>query len=214
MKIKWLGHACFLIEGEKGRLITDPYDESIPYRPPDFDADVVTVSHDHFDHNAVGRVKGRPTVVRGEGVHSASGIRFQGIASFHDESGGTKRGANTIFAFEIEGIRMAHLGDLGETLSEEQAEVLSDVEVVFIPVGGHYTIGAGEAAALLNRLPSLRVVIPMHYKTDRLGDDFPIAPVENFAGMVQNIKHIGSSEVALSRESLPAQTEVWILDYS
>lgn len=214
MKIKWLGHACFLIEGEQGRLITDPYDESIPYRPPDFSVDVVTVSHDHFDHNAVGRVKGSPAVVRGEGVHSASGIRFQGIASFHDESGGTKRGANTIFAFEIEGIRMAHLGDLGETLSEEQAAALSDVEVLLIPVGGYYTIGANEAATLVNRLPGLRVVIPMHYKTDRLGDDFPIAPVENFARRVQNVKRIGSSEVTLSRESLPAHQEVWILDYA
>lgn len=214
MKIKWLGHACFLIEGEQGRLITDPYDESIPYRPPDFSVDVVTVSHDHFDHNAVGRVKGSPAVVRGEGVHSASGIRFQGIASFHDESGGTKRGANTIFAFEIERIRMAHLGDLGETLSEEQAAALSDVEVLLIPVGGYYTIGANEAAALVNRLPGLRVVIPMHYKTDRLGDDFPIAPVENFARRVQNVKRIGSSEVTLSRESLPAHQEVWILDYA
>ncbi len=214
MKIKWLGHACFLIEGKEGRLVTDPYGESIPYGPLDCTADVITVSHDHFDHNAVGRVKGSPTVVRGEGAHSASGIRFQGIASFHDESGGAERGPNTIFAFEIEGIRMAHLGDLGETLSEEQAAALSDVEALLIPVGGHYTIGADEAAALLNRLPSLRVVIPMHYKTDRLGDDFPIAPVEDFARMVQNVKHIGSSEVALSRESLPAQAEVWILDYS
>ena len=214
MKIKWLGHACFLIEGEKGRLLTDPYDESIPYGPPDCTADVITVSHDHFDHNAVGRVEGSPTVVRGEGAHSASGIRFQGIASFHDENSGTKRGANTIFTFEMEGVKMAHLGDLGETLSEEQAAALSDVEVVFIPVGGHYTIGADEAAALVNRLPSLRVVIPMHYKTDRLGDNFPIAPVEDFARLVQNVKRVGSSEVALSRESLPAQVQVWILDYS
>lgn len=214
MKIKWLGHACFLIEGEKGRLITDPYDESIPYGPLDYTAEVVTVSHDHFDHNAVGRVKGHPTVVRGEGEHSASGIDFHGIASFHDESGGTKRGANTIFAFAIEGIRMAHLGDLGEALSDEQAAALSEVEVLLIPVGGHYTIGADEAAALIKRLPNLKIVIPMHYKTDRLGDDFPIAPVENFARMVQNVKHIGSSEAALTRKSLPGQTEVWILDYS
>jgi L-ascorbate metabolism protein UlaG (beta-lactamase superfamily) len=214
MKIKWLGHACFLIEGEKGRLVTDPYNEAIPYRPPDCIADVITVSHDHFDHNAVGRVKGNPTVVRGEGAHSASGIRFQGILSFHDESGGTKRGGNTIFTFEMEGLKLAHLGDLGDTLTEEQTAALSDVEVVFIPVGGHYTIGADEAAALIKRLPNLKVVIPMHFKTDRLGDDFPIAPVDDFARKVQNVKTIGSSEVALSRQSLPTQQEVWILDYA
>ena len=214
MKIKWVGHACFLIEGKEGRLITDPYDEAIPYRPPDFNADVVTVSHDHFDHNAVGRVKGSPIVIRGKGAHDVTGIHFQGIASFHDECDGTKRGSNTIFTFAMEGLRMAHLGDLGETLNDEQLTALGEVEVLFLPVGGHYTIGADEAAALLDRLPNLKVVIPMHFKTDRLGDDFPIATVDNFARKVQNVKRIGSSEVALSRESLPAQQEVWILDYA
>ena len=114
----------------------------------------------------------------------------------------------------MEDVKLAHLGDLGEPLSEKQAAALADVEVVFIPVGGHYTIGADQAAALLKRLPRLRVVIPMHYKTDRLGDDFPIAPVENFVRLVQNVRHIGGSEVRLSRQSLPAQQEVWILDYA
>ncbi len=214
MKIKWVGHACFLIEGKEGWVMTDPYGESIPYRPPDYTADVITVSHDHFDHNAVERVKGSPTVIRGEGTHSAAGIHFQGIASFHDESGGTKRGANTIFAFEMEGLKMAHLGDLGEALSDEQVAALTEVEVLFVPVGGHFTIGPDEAAALVKKLPNLKVVIPMHFKTDRLGDNFPIATVDNFARKVQNVKRIGSSEVILSRESLPAQQEVWILDYA
>ncbi len=214
MKIKWVGHACFLIEGKEGRVMTDPYGESIPYRPPDYTADVITVSHDHFDHNAVERVKGSPTVIRGEGTHSAAGIHFQGIASFHDESGGTKRGANTIFTFEMEGLKMAHLGDLGEAMSDEKMATLGEVEVLFVPVGGHFTVGPDEAAALVKRLPNLKVVIPMHFKTDRLGDNFPIAPVDNFARKMQNVKRIGSSEVALSRESLPVQQEVWILDYA
>ena len=214
MKIKWLGHACFLIEGKEGRLITDPYDKAIPYRPPDYAADVITVSHDHFDHNAVGRVKGNPTVIRGEGEHDVSGMTFRGIASFHDESRGAKRGANTIFTFEMEGVRMAHLGDLGESLADEQAAALASVELVFVPVGGYFTIGPQEAAALLKRLPNLKVVIPMHFKTDRLGEDFPIAPVEKFTRKMQNVKRIGSSEVVLSRENLPAQQEVWILDYA
>ena len=194
--------------------MTDPYGESIPYRPPDYTADVITVSHDHFDHNAVERVKGSPTVIRGEGTHSASGVHFQGIASFHDESGGAKRGTNTIFAFEMEGLKMAHLGDLGEALSDEQMAALAEVEVLFVPVGGHFTIGPDEAAALVKKLPNLKVIIPMHFKTDRLGDNFPIATVDNFARKVQNVKRIGSSEVTVSRESLPAQQEVWILDYA
>ena len=214
MKIKWVGHSCFLIEGKEGRVMTDPYAESIPYRPPDYAADVITVSHDHFDHNAVERVKGSPTVIRGEGTHDAAGIPFVGIASFHDESGGSKRGANTIFTFEMESLKMAHLGDLGEQMSDEQMATLGEIEVLFVPVGGHFTIGPDEAAALVKRLPNLKVVIPMHFKTDRLGDNFPIAPVDNFARKMQNVKRIGSSEVALSRESLPEQQEVWILDYA
>jgi len=214
MKIKWLGHSCFLIEDKEGRVMTDPYGTSIPYRPPDYAADVITVSHDHRDHNAVERVKGSPTVIRGEGTHSAAGIHFHGIASFHDESGGTKRGANTIFTFEMGGLKVAHLGDLGEALSDEHVAALGEVEVLFVPVGGNFTIGPDEAAALVKRLPNLKVIIPMHFKTDRLGDDFPIATVDNFARKVQNVKRIGSSEVTLSRESLPAQQEVWILDYA
>lgn len=214
MRIKWLGHSCFLIEGRGGCVMTDPYDASLSYRPPDYAADVVTVSHEHFDHNAVERVKGSPTVIRGEGTHHAAGFHFQGIASFHDNCGGKKRGGNTIFTFEMEGLQLAHLGDLGETLSEEKMAALAGVEVLFIPVGGHFTIGPDEAEALIRRLPALRVIIPMHFKTDRLGDNFPIAPVDNFAGKMQNVKRIGGSEVTLSRESLPPQQEVWILDYA
>lgn len=214
MKIKWIGHACFLIDGEEGRVITDPYDETIPYRPPDFATDVVTVSHEHSDHNAVERVKGNPTVIRGKGAHSAAGITFQGTASFHDEVEGKKRGANTIFSFTMEGIQLAHLGDLGHPLTDEQVEALASVEVLFIPVGGYFTIGPKEAAALTKRLLNLKVVFPMHYKTERLGENFPIAPVDNFARKVQNVKRIGSSEVTLTRENLPAHQEVWILDYA
>jgi L-ascorbate metabolism protein UlaG (beta-lactamase superfamily) len=214
MKIKWIGHACFLIEGETARILTDPYGEKIPYRPPDFTVDVITVSHEHFDHNAVERVKGTPVVLRGEGLHHASGISFHGIASFHDEEQGKKRGENTIFAFEVEDIHLAHLGDLGTPLTEDQARALADVEVLFIPVGGHFTIGPEEAKALTEGLPNLKVVIPMHYKTDRLDEGFPIAPVDKFASKMQNVAHIGSSEVVLTRDTLPAAQEVWIFDYA
>ena len=214
MKIKWIGHACFLIEGKAGRILTDPYNEKIPYRPPDFAVDVVTVSHEHFDHNAVERVQGSPVVLRGEGPHEACGISFRGIASFHDQEQGKSRGENTIFVFEIEDIRLAHLGDLGAPLTAEQATALADVEVLFVPVGGHFTIGPEEAEVLTERLPNLKVVIPMHYKTDRLSEDFPIVTVDKFASKMQNVAQIGSSEVVLTRDTLPATQEVWILDYA
>jgi L-ascorbate metabolism protein UlaG (beta-lactamase superfamily) len=214
MKIKWIGHACFLIEGEAVRILTDPYDESIPYRPPDFPVDVITVSHEHSDHNAVHRVSGNPVIVRGEGPHQASGISLRGIASFHDDEKGQKRGKNTIFVFEIEGIHLAHLGDLGAPLTDDQARGLADVEVLFIPVGGYFTIGPEQAQALTEKLSNLKVVIPMHYKTDRLGQDFPIVSVDKFVAKMQNVKHIRSSEVILTRDTLPRAQEVWILDYA
>ncbi len=214
MRIKWIGHSCFLIEGDGVRIITDPYDERLPYRPPDYPAEIVTVSHGHFDHNAVERVKGSPTVIQGAGEHTAHGITFIGIGSFHDEAQGTKRGDNTIFKFNLEGITLAHFGDFGERLTDSQAEALNDAEVIFIPVGGYFTIGPDEAVEITKRLPKLKVVFPMHYKTDILGDDFPIAPVENFTRKMQNVRKIGSSEVSLTRESLPEPLEVWILDYA
>lgn len=214
MKITWVGHACFLIEGEGGRVLTDPYDTKVPYRPPDFDVDVVLVSHEHSDHNAVERVKGSPVVIRGEGEHTAHGMTFRGIASFHDEAGGRKRGTNTIFAFEMEGVLLAHLGDLGASLTAAQSDALRDADVVFVPVGGFFTIGADEAAALVRSLPRVRVAIPMHFKTDRLPIVFPISTVDKFAKRMENVRRIGGSEVTLTRASLPKSQEVWILEHA
>ncbi len=214
MNIKWIGHSCFLIEGKEGKVLTDPFNEGIPYHAPDAVVDVVTVSHEHFDHNAVDRVKGNPAIVRGDGPHTAAGISFEGIPSFHDEEKGAKRGKNTIFVFTIEGIRLAHLGDLGQPLTEAQKKALSGVEAMFIPVGGYFTIGPEQALDAIRALPKLKVVFPMHYKTDRLGSDFPIALLDKFTQRVQNIRKIGRSEVLLSRNTLPGQTEVWILDYA
>jgi len=214
MKITWLGHSCFLIEGEAGRILTDPYDKRVPYRPPNVEVDVVLVSHEHSDHNATDRVKGRPPVLRGAGEHQAHGLAFRGIASFHDEAGGAKRGPNTIFVFDLDGIRLAHLGDLGQPLTPAQAAALRDVEVAFVPVGGFYTIDAEQAATLVRGLTQLRVVFPMHYKTDRLPIVFPIAPVDKFAERMENVRRIGAPQVTLTRADLPESQEVWILEYA
>jgi L-ascorbate metabolism protein UlaG (beta-lactamase superfamily) len=214
MNIRWIGHSCFLIDSKEGKVLTDPFNEAIPYGIPDLPVDVVTVSHEHFDHNAVERVQGDPEVVRGDGPHTAAGITFQGVPSFHDPEKGKQRGPNTIFVFTIEGIRLAHFGDLGHPLTDAQKMALSQVEAAFIPVGGHFTIGPDEARDVVKMLPRLKVVFPMHYKTDKLSSDFPIVPVDKFTQGMQNIRKIGRSEVALTRDALPGQTEVWILDYA
>jgi L-ascorbate metabolism protein UlaG (beta-lactamase superfamily) len=213
MKIRWNGHACFTIEAKEGRLLTDPFAKEVPYDLPTTTADVVTVSHEHFDHNAAGRVGGNPIVVRQVGEFVVAGIPMRGIESFHDDRKGAERGANRIYAFTLEGICLAHLGDLGTPLDDAQREALSDVEILFVPVGGHYTIDATVAAEIARSLRGLRVVIPMHFRTDRVAD-WPIATVEEFESLMDNVRHVGASVVEVARSSIPEHREVWILDHA
>ena len=213
MKITWYGHSCFLIEGGDVRILTDPFDAKVPYDFPDLPVAIVTVSHDHFDHNAVDRVAGRPIVVKGVGERTAHGIDFIGIHSFHDDKEGAERGENTIYAFDLEGVRIAHLGDLGTSLDEGQIEALGDVRILLIPVGGHFTIDAETASRIAKDLRGVKIVIPMHFKTDRIAD-WPIEAVEPFAKMMENVKRIGGPSVEVAADRIPESMEVWILEHA
>jgi L-ascorbate metabolism protein UlaG (beta-lactamase superfamily) len=213
MKLKWLGHACFLLTSESGlRIITDPYTPGVyglEYAPPAEMADIVTVSHDHADHNNVAAVKGNPQVVRGVGSHEAKGIRFKGIATAHDESSGKERGANTIFCFALDGINVCHLGDLGHDLSDQVVAAIGDVDVLMIPVGGNFTIDAAAANRVCQKLAP-KVVIPMHFKNARC-PNFPVAGVGDFARGRQQVKTIDGSEIELKKGQLPTTTETIVL---
>jgi len=213
VKITWLGHACFRIEADGKTIITDPFNEDVPYDFPDTSADLVTVSHSHFDHNAVHRVTGDPAVLETVGSFRILGTPVTGIASYHDKHRGAERGENILYVFDIEGLRIAHLGDLGTNLTEAQRTALSGVEILLIPVGGHFTIDPATAAQIVRSLPSVKAVIPMHFKTGRIAD-WPIETVEPFAQMMDNTRHIGSAEVSVKKETLPQLTEVWILDHA
>lgn len=213
MKITWIGHACFRIEAEEGVIVTDPFAKEVPYAFPELLADVVTVSHDHHDHNAARRVGGRPAVVQSQGAHLVHGVHVMGIPSAHDDAGGAKRGDNLIFLFELEGLRVAHFGDLGTALTPGQAAELAGVDVALVPVGGHYTIDSVQAAALVKSLPSSRVVIPMHYRTERIAD-WPIAPVDEFLRTMDNVRHFEGSSVVVTRSTLPTTLEVWVLNHA
>jgi len=211
MKVKWLGHACFLITSEEGlKIITDPYSAGggIKYGPVDESADIVTVSHDHFDHNAVATVCGRPEVVSGSGVKNVKGIEFRGIATYHDSSGGSERGANTVFCFALNGIKVCHLGDLGHTLSRDQVSQVGPVDVLIVPVGGFYTIDDKNASQVCDDLKP-KVIIPMHFKTPKL--DFPIAGVDDFVKGKKNVRRTGSSEAEFKQGKLPAAAEIVVL---
>ena len=213
MKVKWLGHACFLLTSDSGlRIMTDPYTAGVfglDYAPPSEMADLVTISHDHGDHNNVAAVKGNPQVVRGVGGQEARGIQFQGVASAHDRSSGKERGSNTIFCFALDGINVCHLGDLGHDLSDQTVADIGEVDVLLIPVGGNFTIDAAAADRVCQKLAP-RVVIPMHFKNDRC-PGFPVAGVDDFTRRRQGARDIAGSEVELKKGDLPATTETIVL---
>ncbi len=211
MKVKWLGHACFLIVSDEGlRIITDPYavEQNLNYSPIKEAADVVVVSHDHSDHNNISVVQGKTEVLKGSGVRTARGIQFRGITTYHDTSQGKQRGANTVFCFSLDKMNLCHLGDLGHVLSLGQIKEIGGVDILFIPVGGFYTIGAAAASQVCDQLKP-KVVIPMHFRTPQC--TYPIAGVDDFLRGKGNVKKIDLSEIEFRLEKLPRITEIVIL---
>ncbi len=213
MKIEWLGQASMLLTSSDGtKVITDPYTpgvRGVNYAPIEEEADIVTTSHDHRDHNNVSAVKGNPQVIRGAGTHSAKGIQFLGIVSYHDDTSGSQRGPNTVFCFTLDGIRVCHLGDLGHALSPQNQAEISPVDLLLIPVGGNFTIDARLAADTCRRL-SPKVIIPMHFRNDRC-PEFPVAGVEDFLALMEKVQRKDTSEVEFYKDSLPEDTEVVVL---
>jgi len=211
MKVKYLGHSCFLITSREGlRVITDPYTVGggINYSPIKEAADIVVVSHGHADHNNVSAVRGKPEVVKGSGIKTAKGVQFRGIATYHDTSQGKQRGTNTVFCFSLEGIKFCHLGDLGHLLGQAQINEIGAVDILFIPVGGFYTIDATEASQVCNQLKS-KVMIPMHFRTSQC--TYPITGVDDFLRNKENVKKMDSSEVEFRLGELPTVTEIVVL---
>jgi len=206
MKIKYIGHACFLVTTDSGiRIITDPYepgcfDGALKYRPVGEEADVVLVSHDHADHNDIASVSGNPQVVTEAGSNTFNGINILGVSTYHDTSEGSERGSNIIFRFETDGLALCHLGDLGHTLDDATAHQLRPVDILMLPVGGFYAIGSEEADSLIASLMP-KLVIPMHFKTE--GVDFPIAPVDDFLSGRKGVARGWDSEVEVITSNLP-----------
>lgn len=214
MKIKWLGHASFLMTSEEGKkIITDPYSVSggISYAPINESADVVTISHDHGDHSNYRAIKGNPHIINREGTSKVKGIEFKGISSYHDAAKGSQRGSNIIFCFTVDGINICHLGDLGHLLSQKQITDIGPVDLLLIPVGGYYTVDAEQATAVSQSLKA-KVVIPMHYKTTRC--DYPITQVEEFLTGKKNVRRLDASEVEFRKKKLHEETEVVVLQHA
>ena len=213
MKIKWLGHSCFLLTAESGaRLLMDPFraDSHLSYKQVSERADIATVSHDHFDHNFIDALPVRPEVVKGAGEKAFKGIKVKGVGVFHDDTGGNQRGSNTIFCVEIDKINVCHLGDLGHRLSGHELSAVGKVDVLLVPVGGVFTIGVEDANALCQDIKP-HIAIPMHYKTERC--QFLKWSAEDFARGKQTVRRMAGSEFEITVNSLPAEFEVIVLNY-
>ncbi len=206
MKIRYLGHSSFqLIESTGTTIVTDPYSSSLGSEMPAVTADAVTVSHHHYDHDAVERVGGKPLVIDKEGSYELDGVDINSIRSFHDPEGGRLRGENIIFKFSMDGIEVCHLGDIGEECSTELIEALLPVDVLLIPVGGTYTIDAEQAKEYVDRIMP-DIVIPMHYREK--GKKLDVDRVEEFTDLFdeEEVDFEGGSEIDISREDLGGDT--------
>ncbi|OPY65352.1 MAG: metal-dependent hydrolase [Syntrophorhabdus sp. PtaU1.Bin050] len=217
MKIKLYGHAAFKITTNSGvRIIIDPYesgsfDGALAYGKITDEADVVLTTHDHADHNYIKDIRGKFVHINNAGNHEVKGVKMKGVPSFHDPSKGKKLGNNLIFLIEADGLRVAHMGDIGHTLDKTSIEDLGAVDVLLVPVGGIYTIDASKAAGVMKDIKPA-VTIPMHYKTAKC--DVPIAGVEDFTRGEWEVRKAGTSEITVTRDSLPAKPTIVVLDHA
>lgn len=197
MRIKWFGQSSFLITADSGvRVITDPYVTWGPfkYAPVNEAADAVTVSHDHLDHNHLESISGSPVVLRSAGEREVQGVQFCGIPSFHDAHGGAERGENVIFRIVTDNVVTVHLGDLGHVADAALAAAIGPVDVLLIPVGGHYTIDAAQAGAVCEVLAP-RIIVPMHFRNRGWDNpDYPVTGVDVFLESKTDVVRLAESE--------------------
>lgn len=213
MKIEYLGHSCFYLADSSGlTVIIDPYDATVGYRMPMRQARYTLVTHPHWDHAHTQGVLGATHVIQGSGVHGDESLKVRGVLAFHDAEGGARLGVVNLLCFEMDGLRVCHLSDLGHVLEPSQVEEIGPVDVAMIPVGGgRYTVDGATARKVVGQL-SPRVIIPMHYMTALTNRrDFPIEGVDPFLQGVRHVERVRSGEMDLRPETLPTHSTVYVM---
>ena len=218
MQIQYYGHSCFkLTTKPAGRatddvsIFFDPFGKELGLRPPQGQADVIFVSHAHHDHNNVDALKGDPVIIDAPGEYAIKGVNVVGLDSFHDNEEGAVRGHSTIFILEAEDLKICHLGDLGCDLSGKQLEEIDGVDVLFIPVGGKYTIDGKKAAELVRKIEPT-IVIPMHYKV--AGSTIDIDDEKVFCSALGNCPKEKTAKLNIKKKELEGRgMEVVLMDH-
>ncbi len=217
VSIRYIGHSCFLITTSEGvQILTDPVEFKGYHFPKGIKPDIVTVSHNHVDHNRVDMIEGNPRIIYGCSSNKkvetidlvVKNVRIFTVPSYHDPG---KHGVNAIFIFDFDGIRIVHLGDLGTVLSDDQISAIGNVDFLMIPVGGQFTITIPEANQVVEQLEIRRAVFPMHYKTEAF-TDLPYS-VDVFLQDKHNINRINGYEVKFDLKIKPSNTQIYVLDY-
>lgn len=210
MDITWLGHSCFRIKGKEVVIITDPVSPSTGYSTGKLRGDIITLSHSHPGHSYLETLEGENKVIKSPGEYEIKGIFVNVFTSFHDNKNGAEKGKNNVVLFEIEGITLCHLGDIGHTVPSSLTEEISDVGVLFIPIGGISTIDGSVAADIVRSL-SPKIVVPMHYKTPEEKKD--LEPIDKFLKKMA-IKEIEPQpKLSVNRSTIPLTTQVIVLKY-
>ncbi len=215
MDITPLGLSSFKIRGKHVSVVTDPYaSEMVGLKfPRHTQSEIVTVSHQHNDHNATEQIEGNPFIISGPGEYEIKGVTIRGFSTFHDNAGGSERGKNTIYRIEIDGITIAHLGDLGHALSGGQVEELDGVDVLCIPVGGAFTVDAAAASGVVGEIEP-KIVIPMHYQRPGLNQETfgALAPLSLFLKEMGKEGVSAQSKLSISKDKLPPEMQVVVLE--
>lgn len=209
MEINWYGHSSFRLRDRDIAIVTDPYDKTLGLTLPRVRADLITISHEHPDHNCIKQVKGEPVVLSGPGEYEIKGIFITGIASASPKKA-AEGGDNTIFVFEFDGVTVCHLGDLDHVPAQEQIEALGDVHVLLVPVGGGNTIGAAQAGEVISLLEP-RIVVPMHYALPEL--QVKLDPVSKFFKEMGLREPAPAPSLKVTGSNLPDETQVVVLEY-
>lgn len=215
MEINYLGHSSFKISNKTSIVVLDPFDpKSTGLKFPKLDkVDVITVSHQHSDHNFTQALPSSAFVISGPGEYEVGGIIIRGVSSFHDSKNGELRGKNTIYIVTIDDMQICHLGDLGHPLSDTQKEEIGSVDILMVPVGGEFTINATEAKNVVMELEPL-VVIPMHYNHPGLKKETfeKLDTVDKFLKEMGAEAVVPQPKLVTSKEKLPETTTVIVLE--
>lgn len=208
MEITWYGRACFRLKGRDATVISDPCPPATGFVAGKHSVDLMTISHGHPDHAYTRSITAALTLSR-PGEYEFRDLLVTGVRTFHDGERGAQRGENVVFAIEVDGVHVCHLGDLGHLLTEEQLAELGPVDVLLVPAGGQFTIAPAEAAEVVSQV-SPRIVIPMHYAVD--GGSTDLLPVDRFLHEMGAADAARQPKASVTPSSLPDETQVVLLD--